>query len=1012
MNIIAFIIRKSVLYLLLLWGFFGGIINAQNSVEGIVLNTSGYPITGVRVVSGDEATITDEKGVFIVKESETIYIKSPGYISQVFYPPFKQIVAVLEEDQLFQKVDVAYARKNRSGITSSVSRINSDELRDIYETNLGNTLYGRISGLTVIPLSGEPGNDHPSYMIRGVGSLNNAEPLVFVDGIEMPLDLLNSEEIESISVLKDAAALAPFGIQGANGVIWVTTKRGTAGKPVFRTSIRSGLRQAARLPEFVDAYDYARLYNEARSNDNGNVWTPQYSSEQLNAYQTGNVGNNPNHDLLYPDINWYDEVLRTNAPSTNADFSMSGGDPSVRYFLFMGYQFTEGLYKDTDPKRNINSNNDYQKVNVRANVDLDLPSIFDASFVFGGVIEDRYTPSTTAATLWNNMARYPANAFPVETPEGWGGTSIHPNNPKATVIQQGYRQYHNRMVQTALTLGQDLGFITEGLRLTETYSLSNYQGSYYFKYRDYQRFQPYLLNDNEIGYNVIGSEQTDFTISQTGTARNTHSIRQNLRIALNYDRIFNHHHLQGLFMFINDEFLTEGNNPVFTTRGFSGRLAHSMNNKYFTEFGYAFNGTGDFPSGNNMGFFPAISFAWLASNEEFLENHPLVDYLKFRISTGLVGNNNIGGERFAYQQYYRQGNTIPRFGWPGTATSSTLFEYQIANPLLTWEKSHKTNFGIDARLMKKLDVGIDLFYERRFDILVMQNTLSAYGYLLGMTNEGEVTNRGVELDFTWSDNVGPLSYFINPMFSYARNRIEKMNEAPRAEDYLVRTGYSINQPFALESIGLFHSWEEINNPATPIHTFDNIQPGDIRYVDQNGDGIIDENDLIALNGHYPDIPEITYSISMGVDYKGFDLQIFGYGVTNRSVYLRGLNHWAFQNQGNAPLWALERWAYYPDQGIDTRSTATYPRLSIGSNNNNFRNSSFWIRNGSYFRLAELTLGYTLPRSFTTRASIYKARVFFTGTNLFTQDHVNTVDPHVMTGHALMKSFNFGLNVNF
>jgi TonB-linked SusC/RagA family outer membrane protein len=1004
------IVRQGVLLLLFFLGF-AGIMHAQNVIKGTVIDDAGYPIKIARITSGNETVIADENGTFTIGMSDAIRIESAGFKPRIFHPPYADIFILREEERFSQMVDVAYAGQNRFGLTPAVSAISGERLKDSYVTNIGNTLLGKIPGLMVFPSSGEPGNDHPGFQIRGVATLNNAEPLVYVDGIEMPMNLLKTEEIKSISVLKDAAALAPFGIKGANGVIWITTKRGTPGRPELRTSVSTGNQQPLRIPEFISSYDYARLYNEARSNDNNNIWSPLYSDAQLNAY------NNPsseiaNYDLLYPNVNWYDEVLKNTAPTTNADFSFSGGDNNARYFLMLGYQFTEGHLKDTDLKRNINSNNDYQKVNVRGNVDLNLPSIFDATFMFGGVIEDRYTPSYSLGGLWNNMARYPANAFPVETPEGWGGTSLHPDNPKATVLQQGYRHFHNRTVRTSLTLGQDLGFITPGLRLTETYALANYQGSFYYKYRDYQRYQPFLNQTDEIGYNVIGSEQTDFTISQTGTARNTFTFRQNFQVALSYDRQFNSHHLQGLMMYSHDEYLIEGMNPVFYTRGFAGRIVHNYSNRYITEFGYAYNGTGDFPAGNRMGFFPALSFAWIVSNEDFLAGSQSIDFLKIRTSAGIVGNSNIGGQRFSYQQYYRQANSTPRFGWPGTATSSILYEYQIANSSLTWEKAFKSNFGIETLLFSKLDVSADLFYERRSDILVNQNVLSSLGFLTGMVNEGEVTNRGIELDLRWSDKVGALSYFVNPIFAFARNRIEQMNEPPRAQDYLVRTGHSINQPFALQAAGFFQSWDEINHANTPVQTFASVQPGDIRYIDQNGDGIIDDNDLIPMAGYYSNIPEITYGLSIGLAFKGFDLHVFGYGASNRSVFLSGINFWAFQNQGNATPWALERWAHYPGQGIDTRATATYPRLSLENNSNNFRNSSFWIRNGNYFRLGEVTIGYTLPQSFTSKINIKKTRLYFTGTNLLTFDNINTVDPVVMTGYAFMKSFNLGLNLNF
>lgn len=990
-----------------------GVVNAQKTVTGIVVDPSGYPMQGVIIAFGEESVTSNEIGSFLIPTDETITISLEGYKTQIIHSPSENLLVKMEKDPLCHSVGVAYVEQKKFGLTAAISYIEGDKLKDSYVTNIGNTLFGKLPGLTVTPTGGEPGKDHPGYNIRGLATFNNATPLVYVDGFEMSMDLLSPEEIESISVLKDAAALAPFGIKGANGVIWVTTKRGKIDEPKLRVSIKTGLQEPTRLPKFVDAYDYARLYNEARSNDNNNIWSPYYSNDQLNAYKNGDDGTIANYDLLYPNVNWYDEVLKSYAPTTNADISFSGGNKNVRYFLLMGYQHTTGLFKDTDSKQNVNSNLDYKKFNLRANVDAQLTKIFDVSVQFGGTIEDQYTPSATTSSLWNNMAKYPANAFPVETPRGWGGTALYPDNPKATIIQKGYRQHHYRTLQASLTLGQDLSFITPGLRLSETYSLQNYTGSYYYKYRDFQRFQPYAISDTEVGYYVTGSQETDFTITQTGTSRNTQNLRQNIQLALVYDRNINKHQLHGSAIFHTDEYLIDGNNVPFISRGFMGRIGYGYNAKYYAELGYAINGTNDFPQGHNIGLFPALSFAWIASGEEFLKSSDIVDFLKLRTSIGLVGNSDIGGRRFAYQQYYHNQSSSLMFGWDGTAAAALLYEYTFANKNLTWEKALKINAGVEARLLSKLDAEVDLFFERRYDILTWQNDLIYLGFFSGgMVNEGEVINRGIEASLKWQDKIGKVTYYVQPTFSFARNKIEKMNEAPRAEEYLRRTGKSINTPFALQAIGLFQSWEEINDPSTPLHTFAKVQPGDIRYVDQNNDGIIDENDLVSLRDHYSSMPEITSGLNIGASYGNFDLNLMGYGVANRSVYLNGINNWAFQNNGNISEWALNRWAYYPEQNIDTRATATYPRLSLGTNSNNWRDSSFWARNANYFRLSEVTVGYTIPRSITERMKIDKFRVYLMANNLLTIDNINTVDPAVMTGHPFLKSFNIGLNLNF
>lgn len=897
-------------------------------------------------------------------------------------------------------------------MTGAISSIKGKEIENAYTSNIGNTLYGKIPGLTVLSSGGEPANDFPSYRIRGLGTYQNSAPLTYVDGFEMDISLLKPDEIESISILKDAAALAPFGIKGANGVIWVTTKKGKEGKADVKISLSFGIQKPVRLPQFVEAVDYVQLYNEAKSNDNGNIWTPQYSEAQINAYKNGNIGNLANYNLLYPNVNWHDEVLRSLAPTTNANITSSGGNKSVQYFLLLGYQNTEGLYKATDSKRNINSNISHQKINVRANVDIQLNKIFDASVRFAGVIQNNYSPTDSTDIIWKNMSKYPANAFPVSTPLGWGGTSIYPDNPKASVLQKGYHLKHHRSFQAALTLGQNLDFITKGLRLAESYSLYNNTGSYYYKERDYQRYQPYLVSDVEVNYHITGNQNTDFEIKQSGNDLNSQISRQNVQLALTYDRSFGKHRATGSVIYDDDRYLIDGNNVEFLTRGFKGRFGYAFNARYFAEIGYAINGTGDFPPGKNIGFFPAISFAWVMSKESFFKENQLIDFLKLRASAGLAGNSDIGGARFAYQQYYKKSISNGMFGLNGVAAQGTLYEDTIANTNLTWEKSLKINLGIDSRLFNKLELSLDLFYERRYDILAQQNILATMGLLTGMENSGVVRNSGFELGLNWCDKINQVSYYINPTFSFARNKIEEMNEGPKAEDYLRRTGKPINQPFALEAYGLFQSWEEINDPKTPKHTFAKVQPGDIRYMDQNNDNIIDENDIIALPASYSDIPEIVYGLSIGGEYRGFDLSISGHGVANRTVFLSGVNNWAFQNNGNIPKWAVNRWAFYQEQGIDTRANATYPRLSLGQNDNNWRESSFWKKNGSYFRLSEITIGYTFPLNLTKKAQIEKLRLFIMGGNLLTIDHIVHVDPVSDAYYPSLKNFSIGLNLIF
>ena len=993
----------------------GGQVYAQRTAQGHVVDESGFPIAGAIVTAGSKTATTDNKGRFRIEDATSLRIEMPGYMPQILDRLSDKMTVTLKEDDLQRSLSTPAGIRSRFGMASAVSTIQGDELNDEFVSNAGRILSGKLPGLTVEQTSGEPGNDSPVFYIRGLGSWNTSKPLIYVDGFEAPMDRLSPTEIESISVLKDAGALAQFGIKGANGVIWITTKRGSIGKPKVKVSLNQGWQEAVSLPKFIDSYTYASLYNEAVSNDLGR-WNPYYTEAQLNAYKNGNDGTIEHYDQLYPNVNWHDEVLRSFTPATNADVSFSGGSKTVRYFLALGYQNIDGLYKNTDKDRDVNSNLNFQKFNYRANIDARLGKIFDVAASVGGDISDRYTPNYSTETLWTNMVKYPANAFPARTPGGYGGTVIYPDNPIGSVLETGFRHFHYRNVQATVTIGEDLSFITKGLRLTETISLYNHQGQYYYKTKDYQRFAPYI-SDGALQYSTIGTQDTDFTISNTGNNRNAAQSRLNTEIALTYEREFGKHRVSGSFGYHGDKYTIEGTQVPTYTRGFSGHFNYSYDSRYFAEIGYAVNGMSPYSPKDNIGWFPSLSLAWVASNEKFLKENDWIDYLKVRGSVGLIGMADLetASNYFMYQQYYKSKDIGPCFGWEGTAAMNALYEYYIANPDASWEKLLRTNIGIDGRFFsERLNVSIDVFYDRRYDILTKANVPEYFGILSDTNiNQGKTSNRGVEISLDWSDRIGEFSYYVNPIFSFARNKIINMNEAPTAYAYQRRTGHPIGTFNVLQADGLFQSWDEINAPGAPQSLYADVQPGDIRYMDLNKDGYIDDNDIAYQAGHYTAVPEITYGITLGAAYKGFDLKISGYGAAHRTIGVMNTRNNAFQNgTGNVTEWALERWAYYPEQGIDTRKSATYPRLSAGSNTHNWQNSTFWLRNGNFFRLSDITLGYTLPRHLLSRVGIDKIRLYFTGTNLCAADHLKAGDTEVQTGYPLMRTFKIGLNLNF
>jgi TonB-linked SusC/RagA family outer membrane protein len=978
-------------------------IFSQTKISGTIFDTKGYVIPDVSITDAETGKTffqTTQAGTysFEASNSDTLIFDKEGYkattipvsvASQKFY-------VVLEEEPLEQKMAVAYGSQYRRSNTAAISSISGEEVYETPVPTLSNGLMGRIPGLTVMQQSGEPGYDEPSMNIRGLATYNNSDYLVYVDGFESPFNQLSALEIESISVLKDAAALALFGIRGANGVIWVTTKKGEAGKAKVQFDARYGFQSPVQLPDFLESYDYARLYNEALVNDFG-PGSEEYSEESLQAYK-----NNTN-PYLYPNVDWYDEVLRESTPVYDANLTFTGGNKSVKYFVLLGYMRNQGLYANTDKDKEINSNADFQRYNFRSNVDIDINVIFDASVKLGGRIEDRYFPNFHGPTLWNNMAKYPPNIYPVKTQnDQWGGNAIYPDNPVASILAKGYSSTHDRNVQATFRLREKLDMILPGLSLTQTASFSNWFRGNYDKTRDYARYQPVYNGETErIEYDKY-LEDTDFSINEWS---NSQWHRTNFEFALNYNRSFGASTLSSMVMYHQDKYMVDGDNVPYAHQGIKGRINYGFKNRYFAEFGFAYNGSENFPSGERYGFFPAISGTWIISDEDFMNNITAFDFLKLRSSYGLLGNDRVGTVRFPYEyNYYNSGGYY--LGTNGDRWVDALVEGSLGNTDVSWEKSKKFNVGIDARLFGKLDATVDYFHEKRTDIIGTRSaTIPDYlGVGLPYENIGEVTNKGFEVGFRYSYKIGDFSYFAGTKFWFARNTIDYMNEVVRPEPYLYRTGHSIGQEFGLEVIGFFNSWEEINDEDTPEQLFGPVQPGDIRYKDQNNDGFINEDDEVAI-GHGR-TPEFTYSFNFGAEYKGFDMELFFQGVGNRSVYLSGPYVWAFIDNAKAAPNALGRWTEA------TKETATYPRLTTIPNENNYRTSTFWMENGAFLRLRNVELGYTLPKLVSEKLGIAKARVYVNGINQLTWDHIDNLDPEVMSGYPLMKSWNMGLSVNF
>ncbi|RYE37095.1 MAG: SusC/RagA family TonB-linked outer membrane protein [Sphingobacteriaceae bacterium] len=911
--------------------------------------------------------------------------------------------------------------KNSS--TAAVSTVFGETLYQTPTPNLTKTLYGRLPGLTVAQGSGEPGYDNANLGIRGIGTYGVGTNgyntyKIFVDGFEVNqnyFSYLAPAEIESVSILKDAASLATFGMRGANGVIWVVTKRGKIGKPTIQFQARTGLQMPINLNKPLDSYGYASLYNQAISNDNGNVWTPRYSATQLQAYQNG-TGTN---------VDWYKQILKSRTPYSDGDLTFNGGDSTARYNVVFNYANQLGLFNVANTDNT--SNEMFKRYNLRTNLNFNMFKIFEARVDIGGRLEDRKSPNYSSNQLFTDLASYPSNIYPVQTNGRYSGTALYPNNPYGSINGLGWASTHAKVIQGNFGLREKLNFITPGLYLDEALSVNSYSLSSYNKTATYARY-----------FNDV-TTTTDKTTTTVASAQNAVSQEDWKQITgtLGYDRQFGDHKITSAIIYHQSDFRGDGLfGYIYHYQNIAGRANYNYKNKYTGEFGFSYFGTDAYASNNRWGFYPAVSGAWIVSNESFLQNNKALSFLKVRASVGKTGNadsqstgslSSFGSNgRFLYQQYYlSSGLFYTGNGTPSQA--STLNPLFVANPDIHAEKSMKYNLGADLILFNKLSLSADAFLDKRSDIITVDNSISgSFGNNLIFRNLGRMTNKGFEVNASFTNKNNELGYTIFSMASYNKNKIDYQAEVPTAYPYNAQTGRPYGTPIGLLATG-FYQLNDFNADGSlksgiAIPAFGKVQAGDIRYQDLNNDGRVDQTDVTAIGKSV--FPTLTYSFGGNINYKGFDLGVFFQGTNGSSVNTlyasptsTTLNPQtvAFVNNGNAFPIAQGAWAYYPNQGIDTRATATYPRLTTTGNVNNYRMSSFWMKSGDYLRIRNAELGYSFNAGVINKLRLSKLRIYVNAMNPVTWSSLLKnyhMDPETYSGYPTLKSLNTGISATF
>ncbi|MET4544664.1 TonB-linked SusC/RagA family outer membrane protein [Pedobacter africanus] len=983
----------------------------QTDIKGRVVDEKGLPLPGVTVMVKEtsKVTTTDTEGRFSFKgvsEGSVLIFKFIGFETQeVPIGRNTDFNIILKEslESLEEVVVLGFGQTQKKiAQTGSVAAVSSKELKQSPVANLTNALAGRLPGLIAQQRSGEPGKDIASLLIRGRATFNSAQPLITIDGVQKDpsaIGKLDVNEVENITILKDASATALYGVKGANGVIIITTRRGAAGPPVITAGLQSAVLAATRLPKFLRSYDYALLANEAAKNDNPLV-TPPYSDVALEAYRTGS------DPMRYPDIDWVHEMIKSSSLN-RANFSVNGGSTTSRYFVNLGYVEQNGLYRATkQPKYDPNAQ--MKRYNFRSNIDMDLNKNFSLSLNLFGAIENTNASRIASDALFGYLGSVQPNAAPIRYPTGfYGRDPAMGGNPLKELNTWGFTQGFNSSLSGMLSATHKLDFITKGLFIKGNYSFDGYFLNSFTRSESVRSAFYNGTGDlkDEASYTYAGSDQA--LSAPVSTFSQNRDIWTDL--SLNYQRAFGDHNFTGLLLANRTQKVIGGEVP-YVSQGLVTRIAYDYKNKYFAEFDAGYNGTDNFAKESRYGFFPAVSAAWILSKESFLKNISMIDMLKIRGSYGLTGNDQLSGRRWLFVSQFNRGGGY-QFGDP-LSTLQGVQEGALANADVTWEKARKANIGLDAVFAKGLlGITLDLFQETRNDILITRNSVPS---LIGVSaanlppvNFGSVKNRGFELVLSHKHKIGELSYNVQGNVSFARNKILFMDEEAKPYDYLLRTGLPIGQLYGLTAIGFFQSQEDIDNSP---QQFGKLIPGDLKYRDLNSDGIIDANDAGPIGGTA--VPEIFYGASLSVQWRNLDLSCLFQGAGNVNVILNNQAAYEFWNRGNVLEQHLGRWT------PETAATATYPALHYSVNTNNHRFSSFFLKDASYLRLKNVEVGYTLKfKAMKRQLGTTALRVFANAQNVYTWDKVGgTFDPEIPGGNGAVypqqRVYNFGLSVDF
>jgi TonB-linked SusC/RagA family outer membrane protein len=1059
--------KRLIKYMLVLLLLAGKVMAQNRQVSGTVTDDKG-PIEGVSVVEkgvSTNGTITNERGRFALTlrgTSNTLVFSSASYLTKEVVVGEGPVNVTLNVDPkgLGDVVVVGFAKQRKVTLTGSVSSVSGSAIRENPSASIQNGLVGRLPGFSSQQRTGRPGADGAAFFIRGQSSFTGSnQPLIIVDDIEYNYNqfaAIDPNEIESLSILKDAATTAVYGIKGANGVVVVTTRRGKTGAPKISFRTEYATMEPTILPKYLDAYNTALLANQAQINDNlyfGTNTAIRWTEADLQAFKDGS------DPYGHPNIDWYSVLFRKYSHQTRSNMDITGGTQRVKYFMSLGYINQGGILNDFSEGQGIEGNYFNKRFNYRSNLDINVSQNLDFRvdlygntsavnnpFVatdFSKVNAQKNDPFYEYGSF-QSLAPY---AYPIENPDGsWGYSQLQKSNSQYdgnNLVQRltlgGYQRTYNDNMNFNTTATQKLDFITRGLSLRGVVSyVSNYN---YGRDQTRQNFPSYIYNPANTANPYTLRDANVSRIQPLSLGYAPRSTRRELTVQAqaNYDRTFDRHHVYGLALISrNSKWFSADATYNFIPvnfQGISARAGYDFKQKYLLEFNLGYNGSDRFQGDKRYGFFPAASAGWNLAEENFFKDAvPFINMLKFRGSYGIVGSDDVGGFGYVYLQnfFYQTGGYSSSSGslqsFPslriiqanfGTSSNpyTNLQEDRLPNDV-TWEKVKKANVGLDFGLFQnKLSGAIEFFRDNRYDILMTRGSVSQLlGVALPPINIGKVKNEGYDLEISYRNQIGKkFNFSIRGTYSYANNTRVFIDEAPPIQPYQASTGRSIGDPLLYKWTGTFYKDADdiAKSPKVTLGGVPAVHPGDLKYEDINGDGVINEFDQ-GFFGH-PNLPRINYGAQLQLGYGRLRFSVAFQGTGDFSVRATEESIRAF----SANLTEVHAKAWTPELG----NNAKYPVLTYArSISDPGVNSTFWSRSGKYLRLRSADISYSLPQRWLNRIKIDDIRIYANGNNLFTWTKFWDLysldperDPNTNADRVVyppQKVYNLGLNITF